>query len=152
MTQLRHYEKELEKLKVKVLVVTFEAGFLAQSYVKETKLKWPLLVDDARELYHAYDMLSASFWDIWGPKTWWAYLKEILRGRLPKKSSGDIEQRGGDVLIDPSGVVRLHHVGNGPADRPSVETILSVIYKVCSNKDRSFNNPIIQESCKQVLT
>lgn len=125
--QLRQFEKSLSEFKVKVVVVTFEAGFLARNYAEETKLKWPLLVDENRELYKAYGMLSASFWDIWGPRTWWAYLKEILHGRLPKKSTGDISQRGGDVLIDPHGIVRLHHVGQGPSDRPSPETILQII-------------------------
>jgi peroxiredoxin len=127
LSQLRQYEKELVKFRVKVAVVTFEAGFLARSYVQDMGLKWPLLIDEKREVYKAYNMFTASFWDIWGPRTWWAYLKEFSKGRLPKKSAGDISQRGGDVLIDPNGVVRLHHIGQGPADRPSVEAILKTI-------------------------
>ena len=107
-----------------MVVVTFEAGFLARRYMEENSLEWPLLVDVNRDIYRAYGMLDAGFWDIWGPSTWWAYIKEILRGHLPKKSSGDIRQRGGDVLIDPEGIVRLHHVGSGPADRFKVDTIL----------------------------
>lgn len=108
-------------------VISFEAGFLARAYIEETGLEWPLLVDENREIYRAYGMLDAGFWDIWGPFTWVAYFKEILHGHPPKKSSGDIRQRGGDVLIDPQGIVRLHHVGIGPADRPEIETILQVI-------------------------
>lgn len=111
-----------------MIVVSFEAGFLARTYIEETGLEWPLLVDENREIYHAYDMLDADFWDIWGPSSWVAYVREIVHGRLPKKSSGDIRQRGGDVLIDPQGIVRLHHVGIGPADRPEVETILRAIF------------------------
>ncbi len=72
-------------------------------------------------------MFSASFWDIWGPKTWWAYFKEILQGHKPKKATGDIYQRGGDVLIDPDGIVRFHYVGDGPADRPSLDTIFQIL-------------------------
>lgn len=109
------------------MVVTFENDFLARGYVEDTSLTWPLLVDDTRETYRAYGMLSASFWDIWGPKTWWVYLKEILKGAKLRKSEGDISQRGGDVLIDPAGIVALHHVGVGPADRPAVESILKRI-------------------------
>jgi len=124
---LRDREKEFSRRNVKIAVVTFESGFLAQSYAEETSLAWPLLVDDTRETYRAYGMLSASFWDIWGPKTWWAYLKEILKGQKMKKSEGDLSQRGGDVLIDPDGIVSLHHVGAGPADRPAVESILERI-------------------------
>ena len=109
------------------MVVTFENDFLARVYVEDTGLSWPLLVDDTRETYRAYGMLSASFWDIWGPRTWWVYLKEFLKGQRLKKSEGDISQRGGDVLIDPAGIVALHHVGAGPADRPAVKSILKRI-------------------------
>ena len=109
---------------MKIVVVTFENDFLARGYVEDTSLTWPLLVDNTRETYRAYGMLSASFRDIWGPKTWWVYMKEIMRGARLKKSEGDISQRGGDVLIDPNGIVSLHHIGRGPADRPGVETLL----------------------------
>ena len=109
-------------------MVTFENDFLARSYVVETSLAWPLLVDDTRETYRNYGMLSASFRDIWGPKTWGAYIKEVIKGEKLRKSEGDIYQRGGDVLIDPNGIVSLHHVGIGPADRPAIETILNKIH------------------------
>jgi hypothetical protein len=124
---LREHEAELAELAVAVAVVTFEAGFLARQYAEESGLVWPLLIDEKRELYRGYGMLTASFRDIWGPKTWWAYLKAVLHGHKLHRSQGDISQRGGDVLIDPTGTVRLHHVGKGPADRPSVASILDSI-------------------------
>lgn len=107
-------------------MVTFEAAPLARAYVEETKLQWPVLIDESRDVYRAYGMLAGKIRDVWGPRTWWAYLKELAAGRLPKASRSDTLQLGGDVLIDPSGIVRLHHVGTGPADRPSVATLLRV--------------------------
>ena len=124
---MRDHEKEFSKQNVKIVVVTFEDSFLSRSYVEETSLPWPLIIDENRELYRSYGMLSASFWDIWGPRTWLAYLKEIIKGQKLKKSEADIMQRGGDVLIDPNGIIQMHHVGEGPADRPSVEMILKII-------------------------
>jgi len=121
---LREKNAELLQNNIKVGVVTFEAGFLARGYIEETGLDWPLLLDESRQLYRAYGMLETGFWDLWGFATWKAYIREILKGRRPKSSSGDIHQRGGDVLIDPQGIVRLHRVGSGPADRPPVEEIL----------------------------
>ena len=108
-------------------MVTFENDFLARSYVEDTALQWPILVDSSREVYKNYGMLTATFWDIWGIKTWQVYFREIRKGNLPKKSDGDVYQRGGDVLIDPEGIVRLHHVGEGPADRPSVDAVLNIV-------------------------
>lgn len=122
---MREKEKILKESNIQVAVVTFEAGYFAKQYVKETGIDWPLLIDEKRELYKAYGMLEASFWDIWGPATWWVYFKELLAGHKLHKSSGDISQRGGDVLIAPDGIVRFHHIGSGPADRPSVESVLA---------------------------
>lgn len=110
---------------VRVAVVTFDADYFARQYVASTGLRWPLLVDAQRELYRGYGMLQASFWDIWGPPSWLAAVKALRRGTRPQRPGKDIYQRGGDVLIDPDGIIRLHHVGRGPADRPSVETILA---------------------------
>jgi len=75
-------------------------------------------------------MLSASFWDVFGLKTWGVYLKEIVKGKKLRKSEGDIFQRGGDVLIDPGGTVHLHHIGVGPGDRPTVEALLNKIQSI----------------------
>ena len=105
-------------------MVTFENDFFARQYVAETALAWPLLIDADRQLYRGYGMLEASVLDVWGPASWGAYAGALMKGQLPKPAHGDIYQRGGDVLIDPGGIVRLHHVGEGPADRPAVETIL----------------------------
>ena len=49
------------------------------------------------------------------------------RTETKKDQKADIMQRGGDVLIDPNGIVRMHHVGKGPADRPGVEMILKIV-------------------------
>jgi alkyl hydroperoxide reductase subunit AhpC len=124
---LREQEEAFEQKGATVAVVTFEHDFFARQYVAETGLAWPLLVDDSRGTYRSYGMLAASFWDVWGPATWRVYIKALLRGEKLQHSEGDIYQRGGDVLIDPDGIVRLHHVGEGPADRPTVAAILQKI-------------------------
>jgi hypothetical protein len=124
---LRDHDREFVRRGVRVAVVTFENDFFARAYAGETGLAWPILIDETRSVYAGYGMLQASFWDVWGPKTWWAYLREFARGGRLTKSGGDVCQRGGDVLIDPDGIVRLHHVGAGPADRPAVKTILAKI-------------------------
>jgi hypothetical protein len=140
---LRDQEDELIRLNVKVVVVTFENDYLARCYAEDTALQWPILVDDTREVYKSFGMLAASFWDVWGLKTWQVYFREIRKGNQPKISDGDIYQRGGDVLVDPDGIIRLHHVGTGPADRPTVDSILKIPTKRSSLADMS---------CKSALT
>jgi hypothetical protein len=127
VSQLRQQGEELEALGIDVVIVTFEVDVLARGYAEETGLTWPLLVDTDREVYRAHGMLDAGFWDVWGPPTWWAYLRALREGASLTASVGDVRQRGGDVLVDPDGVVRLRHVGRGPADRPAVATLLELV-------------------------
>jgi hypothetical protein len=111
----------------RVAVVTFEAAPRAQAYAAETSLAWPILLDHDRALYRRYGMSRGRLADIWGPATLWAYAKELAHGNLPRWSGADPRQLGGDVLIDPEGIVRLHHVGSGPADRPPIAAILAAM-------------------------
>jgi hypothetical protein len=114
---LWQHQKELESLQIKVIVLTFEPQRSVALQAAEAA-GFPYYVDEERQLYRHYGILKAGFWDLWGPRTWLIYLRLLLKGRKIMKSRGDIEQRGGDVLIDPQGMVHYHHIGTGPADRP----------------------------------
>ncbi len=138
MSQLWQQKNRIDQDNIEVLVITFEEEEHALNYQKEVQIGWPIVVDRPKKLYDYYGMAEAGFWDIWGFSTWKAYFREILLGNMPKRSGGDIHQRGGDVLIDPEGKVRLHHIGKGPGDRPVIESILEIVEK--ENK----NNPLFQ--------
>ena len=109
--------------------MTFEGPAHAKDYVKETGFPWPILINESRSMYHAYGMGAGRKSGIFGPASIWVYFKLMVRGQFPRRPSGDPIQLGGDVLIGPNGVVRIHHVGRGPADRPAVPTILETIEK-----------------------
>ncbi len=120
-------EKELEKLNIKVIVITFEPLRSVAFPVAEGAIRFPYCVDEKRQLYQYYGLLKAGFWDLWGPRTWRIYLRLVLKGRKILKSQSDIHQRGGDVLIDPYGMVRYHKIGVGPGDRPDPEVIYDLV-------------------------
>ena len=124
---MRQNEEKLDALAVRVVVVTFQGGPLVDEYVRETGIAWPILMDESLGLYRGYGMGTGRWWNIWGFSTWAAYLGLLLRGRRLKKPTADVSQLGGDVLIDPQGIVRLHHVANGPADRPESGELISVV-------------------------
>jgi hypothetical protein len=134
---LRQREDEIAALGLEVVVVTFQGESTARTYAKETKLRWPVLVDVGLTLYRAFGMGRGRVRDILGPASWIAYGKLILRGRRPRPAAGDPYQLGGDVLIDPRGIVRLHHVGSGPADRPPVESILATVREERGNSEHT---------------
>lgn len=123
---MQQAEGELARLGVQQLAVTFEDADAAREYVAETGLRWPLLVDAERRLYRAYEMRKARLRHLWGAATFRAYWREARQGRFPRLPRADTAQQGGDVLIDPAGLVRFHHVGRGPADRPPVARLLAV--------------------------
>ena len=107
-----------------MLVVTFEGEEAAAGYVAETGIRWPIVSDDRRELYQVYGLEKAHWRHLIGPRTLWAYAKEALRGTFPRRPVADTTQQGGDVLIDPEGVVRFHHIGAGSGYRPTVSQIV----------------------------
>lgn len=121
---MQRAERELEALAVRVLVVTFEPPSGARAYVAETKTRWPVLSDESRSLYREYGMGRARWRHLLGPSAMLAYARELMRGHLPRWPAGDPLQQGGDVLIDPGGIVRLVHVGAGPGHRPPVERLI----------------------------
>ncbi len=119
--------EEINRLGLDVLAVTFQPPEPAQAYIEETGWPWPLLVDTERTLYTAYGLPRGGYWAIWGPASWWGFLKLILKGRRLRPPAGDVYQLGGDVLIDPDGITRFHHVARTPVDRPPVESILEMV-------------------------
>jgi len=121
---LQQQQETLRDLGIQVAIVTFETAPKVRSYLAEMKFSWPVFINEDRTQYRGYGMDRGRLRDIWGGRTWIAYMKEFARGRLPKYSGGDTKQLGGDVLIDPAGIVRFHHVGSGPGDRPSVAAVL----------------------------
>ena len=72
-------------------------------------------------------MERAGFRDVWGLRTLKSYFRLLLQGKKLLKSQGDVYQRGGDVLIDPDGKIRFHHISIGPGDRSPLDTILAVV-------------------------
>lgn len=125
---MRKHEDRLSELEIEVAVVTFDGDFMARSYIEQTKLPWPLLIDSQRELYRAYGMERADWWSIYGPASIWHYMKLVFgRGRRIEKPGSDFRQLGGNVLIDPAGHVQFHHVSESPHDRPTVEEILRCV-------------------------
>jgi AhpC/TSA antioxidant enzyme len=124
---LRQHEAEFERLDIKVFVITFDVNFLAKAYVQSTGLRWPLLHDADRKLYAAYGMEKLSWWQHYSPVSIAKYLWLTVQGHFPGKPGADWQQLGGDVLIDPAGIVRFLYRSLTPHDRPKVSRILSII-------------------------
>ena len=126
MAQLRHFETELRRLDVQVLVISFGAEFWARAWLQETGSPFPLLLDPERAAYRAYG-LERSFVRVWSPKVMWHYTRRVLAGQKLQSIKGDPHQLGGDFVVDAAGVVRLAHRSKDPVDRPPVKALLAAI-------------------------
>jgi AhpC/TSA antioxidant enzyme len=117
----------MKELDIRVKVITFDADSLALAYVKQTKLRWPLILDPEQRLYDAYGMTRGSWWSMYGLPSIWKYLRLIVQGHMPGKPGKDWRQLGGDVLIDRQGIVRLHYISTSPHDRPTIDSLLAPV-------------------------
>jgi hypothetical protein len=122
---LRQRQTELADRDIQVKIVSFDSQELARQYVKSTKTPFPVLLDTDRKLYRGYGFESAPWLKLIGPISIMKYVWQILTGHGSLMSGSDWQQLGGDVLIDPSGIVLMHHASSGPHDRPTVDDILT---------------------------
>lgn len=118
---------ELQQLRTIVKIISFDNDFMAESYLRTSEIDWPLLLDEDEKTYRDYGLKRASWWTLYNPRSIWKYLKLIFSGTNPGKPGKDLHQLGGDVLIDPEGIIKLHFVSEDPHDRPTVESILETI-------------------------
>jgi peroxiredoxin len=131
VTQLRHFETELRRMDVQVLVVSFGAEFWARAWLQETQLSFPLLPDPERTAYRAYG-LERAFVRVWNPKVMWHYTRRVLADQKLQSIQGDPHQLGGDFVIDRAGVIRLAYRRKGTVDRPPVEAPLAALRNLAS--------------------
>jgi peroxiredoxin len=123
---LREFESKLAAF-ADVKVVTFDSPELAGDYRKTFDLDWPLLLDPQFKLYHAYTMEKGNLWSLASPLRIMRYLGDIFSGGFPGKKGKDIRQLGGDIVIDPQGIIRLFHPSQHPHDRPSANEIVELV-------------------------
>ncbi len=129
MAQLCHHTDKFQELNTKVVIISFGTNVAANTWLQETCTPFELLRDPDRTVYRAYG-LERSFLRSWGPKTIWQYIRLLTSGRKWKGVQGDSAQLGGDFIIDKSGNIKLAYRSIDPTDRPSFETILSILQTI----------------------
>jgi peroxiredoxin len=135
VTQLRHFEAELRRLDVQVLIISFGVEFWARAWLQETGSPFPLLLDPERTSYRAYG-LERSFVRVWSPKVMWHYTRRVLAGQKLQSIQGDPHQLGGDFVVDAQGVIRLAYRSKDPVDRPPVAELLAVLSNLANGAHR----------------
>lgn len=129
MAQLRQHEDIFKGLNTRVAVISFGTFPGARVWLQETAVPFELLLDPQMKAYQAYG-LERSLIRSWGPKVWLTYARLLLSGLRWRGVQGDSAQLGGDFIVDKNGIVRLAYRSHDPADRPSLDKIVSLLHRL----------------------
>ncbi len=95
--------------------------------------RWPfaILADPNRRAYGAFALPRLSWRRVFSPATLKLYFK-LLRAGEKRQDYGkeDIQQAGGDFLIDRTGNILFAHRSREPADRPTQAKLLQEIDRI----------------------
>ena len=128
LAQLRKQRHDFAALGAQIFAVTFEPpGEAMARFVRALGLPFPVLSDPDRAGYIAFGFNRGAPQQVWSWQTAGAYLHGMVRGQLPTRPHGDLEQLGGDVVLDAAGHIAFLYRGQTPADRPSVASLLDVM-------------------------
>jgi len=110
---------------VEVVVISFEEPGVVQRYRDEAGIPFRVIADPTRELYRLFQMQRGTASQIINWRSLQGYLGLVFGKRRAVKwpSNHDYLQLGGDVVVDPHGVVQLHHVSAASDDRPALEQV-----------------------------
>lgn len=125
---MRDHQVQFDASGIQIFAVTFESRSRVRTYRDREPAAFPVLRDPRREAYAAFGFDRRPIRSVWSPRTFWYYLRQALRGRLPHLTRSDYFQLGGDVLLSPDGEVCWVYTSREPADRPTIERILRSAY------------------------
>ncbi len=117
-----------------VVLITFTTTDLAQRYEQRVGLPFPILLDDDRGTYTAYGLGRGTVRRVWGwraARRYWDILRRDGLSEL-RKPSEDTLQLGGDFVIAPDGTLAYGFWGEGPDDRPSVDTLIDAVARAAA--------------------
>ena len=123
-----NYEKILNS-GTDVLVISFDTTESIKKHQNMLDLPFLIASDLDRIAYKNYGLTRGSSWNIWHPKTILKYLKLGLNGMQPRKAKkgDDLNQLGGNFIIDSESIIIFAHRSQRPDDRPHIDLILESI-------------------------
>ena len=124
---MRQKYGHIQAMGATVLAVSFEPRDRLFQLSRILQLPFPLLSDPEMDVYRAYGLKRGDLRHIFSPRTILTYVKLLAQSRMYQFRRSDLRQLGGDLVIDPEGVVRYQYLSTTPNDRPSVADLISNI-------------------------
>ncbi len=110
-----------------VAVVTFAPTADLAGYRAHLDLPFPVLSDPDRAEYRRFGFPRASYRAVYSRGTIQMYRRLIRQGRTVKRPTQDTRQLGGDVVLDPEGLVAAVFRPRSPDDRPAIEILVDAV-------------------------
>jgi peroxiredoxin len=126
-------EAEFNRRGVSIIVISFAEPARLLRYQDHHQWPFTILADPQRIAYEAFSLPRLSWWHVFSPRTLVLYSKLLWKGKRHRDyGKEDLQQAGGDFLIDRAGNILFAHRSREPSDRPAAETLLEEVKKVKS--------------------
>jgi peroxiredoxin len=113
---------------VSIIIISFAQPAPLLQYQKHHRWPFTILADPNRVAYKAFNLPRLSWWRVFSPRTLKLYFKLLRQGKKRQDyGKEDIQQAGGDFLIDRAGYILYAHRSREPSDRPTPERLLQEI-------------------------
>ena len=126
MAQVVPFSAEIDSLNTNIVAVSFGTPQWVDAWLQVTGAQFPVWLDDSKQSYAAYQLTHRERAS-WSAKNLWYYARALARGEQLQGYRGDINQLGGNFIVDRHGMVRFAHPSQDPTDRPAVEEMLTVL-------------------------
>lgn len=122
------HKAEFDRGGVAVIVISFAQPEQILRYQNDHQWPFAILADPGRIAYKAFNLPCLSWWRVFSLRTLALYARLIREGKRRRDyGKEDIQQAGGDFLVDREGNILFAHRSRDPADRPQPEKLLEEI-------------------------
>jgi peroxiredoxin len=110
-----------------VMLITFTRPRNLHGFRRQLNLSYPVLADETRVAYRAYELGRGGWRQVWGLQTLRAYRRLLRSGQRLRVPTQDTRQLGGDFVVDRAGLVAYTYRSRRPDDRPTVDDLIAAV-------------------------
>ena len=124
---MREHEAEFQNKGAKLAAIGLGDARYASLFREETGIKFPLLIDEERQAYHAAGLKTANLFHLLRPDNAQARKRAQGGGFRQHKLGPNPFQLGGSFVFAPGNVDRYAHVSKTFGDNAPVEALLATL-------------------------
>jgi len=124
---LREHEQDFRKKGAKLVAVGLGDANYARQFREDTKIAFPLLVDEKREAYRAIGLRHASLLHLFRKDNAMARKRAKAGGHRQHRLGKDPFQLGGSFVFGPGNQDRFNHVSETFGDSASPADLLAAL-------------------------